>query len=622
MGHMVVWIDHNNDGWLDFYGVSATVPFFFQSNGDGTFQNITAISGLALTNPESASVGDFDNDGYSDLLITSNNLYEPVKVYRNNEGNGFEVVFSGLPASRAIWLDYNGDGILDFFCTRGSLTPLLYQGTGNGGFIDVTSQMGFSPGSGRSAAAGDYNNDGFVDIYCAVYGQNKLFASNAGEYYTDESFSAMVADFRNGVAQSWGDYNQDGWLDLYVANITSNRNILYRNNADGTFTDVTLFAGVADAGDARTCAWVDVNNNGLVDLFTTNHVFPNRLFRNNGDGTFTDIAVSSGIQSPQDGFGVSWGDFDRDGDLDVLICGHSYAVRLLRNDGGNESNFINILLSGSYDNKNGIGSRLELYHGEHYQMGEVNAGTGSTGQNALALHFGLGSDAMIDSLVITWPSGMRQMVPDIPANQFIIVEQQGNVPPSVFHLISPPPDSVISEDQVTFLWSTSTDPDHAMPIEYALHIYSQYNDTIINGLSDTTYLFHFPYWIETDTVFWHVTATDGLDYRNSWEQWHLNYSGTSNITGQTYAPDIFVIRSIAPQPAGNTLTLLMDLHVASFISMMLIDQTGMIVKVFPSQWLNQGTHHVHIDLTGVIAGLYILKLNARDITKGFVLIKI
>ena len=622
MGHLVVWIDHNNDGWLDFYGSSGTVPFFFQNNGDGTFQNITAISGLAQTNPESVSVGDFDNDGFSDLLITSNNLYEPVKVYRNNAGNGFEVVFSGLPASRAIWLDYNGDGILDFFCTRGSLSPLLYQGTGNVDFIDVTSQMGFSSGSGRSAAAGDYNNDGFADIYCAVYGQNKLFANHAGGYFTDESFSAMVADFRYGVAQSWGDYNQDGWLDLYVANITSNRNILYRNNADGTFTDVTLFAGVADAGDARTCAWVDANNDGLVDLFTTNHVFPNRLFRNNGNGTFTDIAVSSGIQSPQDGFGVSWGDFDRDGDQDVLICGHSYAVRLLRNDGGNESNFINILLSGSYDNKNGIGSRLELYHGERYQMGEVNAGTGSTGQNALALHFGLGSDTLIDSLVITWPSGMRQIVSSLSANQFITVYQEGNVPPSVFHLISPPPDSVISENQVTFLWGTSTDPDHAMPIEYALHIYSQYNDTIITGLTDTSYLFHFPHWIATDTVLWYITASDGLDYRASWEQWHLNYSGISSITGRPSVTDIFVIRSIAPQPAGNTSVLLLDVHVASSISMKLFHPTGVIIKEFPPQWFNRGQHQVTIDLSGCTPGMYILKVNARDITKGGILIKI
>jgi hypothetical protein len=324
---------------------------------------------------------------------------------------------------RAIWLDFEGDGDLDIFCNTGGF-PLLYLNDGEGNFTESAAGMGFNNNSGITSAAADMNNDGFTDIYTCSYGSaNRLYKNIAGGNVEDISFSAHVADYNKGVSQSWGDYDNDGFLDLYVSNIQSNRNILYKNLGDETFSDVTYDAGVADAGDARTSAWVDFNNDGLMDLFTTNHINENRLYQNNGDGTFTDMAEEWNIRNPEDGFGISWGDYDLDGDQDVLICGHTYSVKLLRNDGNNPGNYLDIELKGVFDNASGIGTRLEVYADGQMTVREVNGGRGARCQDALITHFGLAAATQTDSLIVKWQSGMVQKLYGVSANQLITIVQ-------------------------------------------------------------------------------------------------------------------------------------------------------------------------------------------------------
>jgi len=424
LGETVVWIDFDNDGWLDFYGNTNTSPFFYKNDGDGTFTNITTSTGLTDTDPGTVAVADFDKDGYDDLLIVSDHVALPLRIYKNMSGSSFQIVFEGQSGlERAIWLDFEGDGDLDIFCNTGGF-PLLYLNDGLGTFTESAGGMNFNSSSGITAAAADMNNDGLTDIYACIFGSaNRLYKNIAGGDVEDISYSAQVADYNKGVSQTWGDYNNDGFLDLYVANIQSNRNILFKNLGNETFSDVTYDAAVADEGDARTSAWVDFNNDGLMDLFTTNHVNNNRLYRNNGDGSFTDVAEVWNIKTPQDGFGISWGDYDLDGDQDVLICGHTYSVILLRNDGNNLGNYLDIELNGVFDNANGIGSRIEVYADGHMTVQEINGGRGARCQDALIAHFGLASATQADSIIVKWQNGLVQKLYGVSTNQLITIIQ-------------------------------------------------------------------------------------------------------------------------------------------------------------------------------------------------------
>lgn len=603
-GQTVVWLDYNNDGWQDFYGNTDQSAFFFENNGDGSFTDIISSTGLSGTDPASVAVADFDKDGYDDLLIASLNMSIPVTIYRNLQGNGFQSAFTGQTAiDRAIWLDFEGDGDIDIFCNTGAY-PLLYLNDGNGDFIESAAGMGFHDPSGISASAADMNNDGFTDIYCSNYGTaNRLYLNLAGEDVDDISFSAHVADFDNGVSQSWGDYDQDGYMDLYASNIQANRNNLYKNLGDETFEDVTYDAGVADHGDARTSAWVDFDNDGLLDLFTTNHIEPNMLFKNNGDGTFTDVATDWNIQDPEDGFGISWADYDHDGDQDILISGHTYSVQLLRNDGYNTNHYLDVQLQGIFDNTNGIGSRITLYNGENMAIREMNGGRGARCQDDLRAHFGLGNDDQVDSLLVRWPSGMMQMVYNIEIDQNITIVQDGNVPPTVFHLISPGNDSTLLDSIVTFVWSPSTDPDNNNSINYELRIFSESCDTSILNISDITYTVNLLGFCADDTLYWMVKASDGTDMRDSWETWKLILDEGIGISESNSPNDLFVI---FPNPASDQLTVGSRQSAGEKI-LKIFDFYGRKVKEFI---IPDGQKEIRINVSTLPKGMYLVRFES------------
>lgn len=611
LGHVVVWIDHNQDGWLDFFGSSDQESFFYENNGDGTFSDITSQLGLYGLDLESLAVADYDHDGYPDLLIAFNNQSIPVKVYRNNAGNGFtEAFIAPEGALRAIWLDFNYDGFLDIFCNTGNY-PCLYLNDGTGNFSNVAGSMGFNQSSGITSASSDFDNDGLPDLYCTTAsGTNRLYKNIAGENFQDVTFQAQVSDFRNGVGQCWGDYNNDGWMDLYIANISSNRNILFRNAGDGTFDDVTIMAGVQDAGDGRTCSWLDVNNDGKLDLFTTNHVNPNRLYINNGDETFTDLADELSIESPPDGFGFSWGDYDRDGDLDVLIAGHFGPLNLLRNDMIISAHYLDVLLSGNFDNKNGIGTRMTVFFDGASIIREVNGGTGARSQDALEVHFGLGSTQIVDSILMIWPSGMKQRLHDIAADQLITIEQQGNVPPRYFHLLEPGPDSIVTGQQLSFTWSSSIDPDSGNQAEYFFHILTPLRDTVIGPVPDTTIIMNMAAWMESDSTSWFVEATDGLDFRNSWEVWPLNYSYPVYISDQNMNNiKPFFLERIMPQPATEWMFVNLYTEQTGRYDFSIYNRSGILCQSHHYN-LMRGENKVILNISTLPKGIYVLSVSS------------
>lgn len=601
LGDMVLWIDHNNDGWLDFFGGTESETFFYQNNGDGTFTDISIVSGLSTLFPRTAAVADCDNDGYDDLIITSFHTAVPTKVYRNNGGQGFEEVFSSTGGSnRAIWLDYNADGRVDFINASSGGNTVLYLNQGSCTFVPATDEISFHSATGSLPAAADYNNDGLQDIFFAstsVTKTNRLYKNHAGTAIEDVTFGAGVSDFRNSVGAAWGDMDNDGFQELYYGNIGANRNVFFYNKGDGTFEDRTLAAGIQDAGDARTCTWQEINNDGWIDLFTTNHVNPNRLYINNSDGSFTNIANGAGIAGPQDGFGVSWGDFDRDGDLDVLIAGHSYGARLLRNDLDNSNSFINLNLRGVFDNRSAIGARATIYCQGNMQIREVNGGRGATGQDDLRLHFGIGSNTQADSLIIQWPSGAKQKHYNLIANQFLTFEQEGNIPPSRFRLSYPFPDSTYVTPTLVFAWRQSVDPDSGLAPWYNLKISTLEKDTLIGPIYDTLVEIGMQPWMQSDDSQWYVVASDEYSSTRSWDIFQLNYDFETTLPENMIDQEFNILSYSYSNPEGK-LQFAVESKKAQNIECIVSDISGrtIIKKQFPVH-SGLGSHTLDIPTT-------------------------
>lgn len=560
MGDLIVWLDYDNDGWLDFFGGTESEIFLFRNNGNGTFTNLIVGSGLESIFPRAVAVGDCDNDGYDDLLISSFHNSTPPKVYKNLNGQSFTEVFSTPDLNnshRAIWLDFNADGLIDFVTSSLSGNTVLYLNKGN---CQFEAASGFDPFNvGSLPVAGDFNNDGLQDIFVGIDNTiktNRLYKNITGSNIQDITFNATISDFRKCVSAAWGDMDNNGFLDLYIGNIGSNRNVFFYNKGNSTFEDRTVSAGISDAGDARNCTWQDVNNDGWIDLFTTNHTATNKLYINNGNSTFTNKAPESNISGPADGFGVSWGDFDKDGDLDVLICGHSFAAVLLRNELNSNNSFLNIKLIGTHDNRSAIGARASLYSNGSMQIREVNGGQGATGQDALALHFGMGSQTLADSIIVKWPSGAIQKIFNISANQHLTIVQEGNIPPTRFRLISPSPDTVYQLQTLRFSWQASSDPDSSNPVQYQLRISSPDRDTLIGPITENFVWVNMQPWMSTEPCTWKVSASDGIDITSSWDEFLLhNDIETSLISIDQNPAEIFSIITWTLAPASHQLQL-------------------------------------------------------------------
>jgi len=424
------WGDYDGDGDIDLYLTNHGVNRLYQNNGDGTFADVATASGTddgAYGN--GAAWADYDNDGDLDLYVcngAANRLYRS-----NGDGTFTEVGASSntddsADSRAAVWGDYDRDGYVDLYVTNAPGANRLYGNNGDGTFTDAGSASGTDDsGTSQSAAWGDYDNDGDLDLYVGDEGVgNRLYRNNDDGTFTDVGSTSGTDDAGLARAVAWGDYDNDGYLDLYVSNAYGT-NRMYHNEGDGTFTEVGGAAGTDDGANSNGASWGDYDNDGNLDLYLVNHQYaPNRLYRNNGDGTFTDVGASTETGDSPYGIDVSWGDYDDDGDLDLYVTKSNGANRLFRNDAVPPGrHWLHVNLTGSASNRSGIGARVRCVAGASRQIRDVGGGSGLHSQNSPGAAFGLGAATVVDSLEVRWPSGTVQVLTDQAADQRIAITE-------------------------------------------------------------------------------------------------------------------------------------------------------------------------------------------------------
>jgi hypothetical protein len=496
MGSGCGWIDYDQDGLLDLYLVNSAATrvytpkqplrsALYRNNGNGTFTDVTSKAGVGAEGlfGMGVAIGDYDNDGFPDLLVLG---YDRCILYHNNGDGTFTDVTersgvknSGRWASSAAWFDYDNDGRLDliianyvdwsptnnFYCgDRGpgmrsychpddfhGQPPTLYHNNGDGTFTDVskTSGLGLKGGNGLGVVTFDYDNDGWQDIFIANdHMPNFLFHNNRDGTFREVGYVAGVAvssdgEFEAGMGTDAADTNGNGHMDLVVTHLDMQLARLYQNAGDQTFDDATLRSKIGYATYHMSgfgTRFMDYDNDGAIDLFMANgHVLdnieryhsdvryaePKLMFRNTGHGVFENVSDRLGpdFQLPRISRGAAIADFDNDGNLDILVSNNGQAPQLLRNDGGNTNHWLEILLIGTKSNRDGVGARLKLTAGDLVLYDQRKGGMSYQSAQDPRLHFGLGQHSKVDQLEITWPSGIVTKLTDLPCNKIISVKE-------------------------------------------------------------------------------------------------------------------------------------------------------------------------------------------------------
>jgi enediyne biosynthesis protein E4 len=459
-----------------------TTAALYRNNRNGTFTDITRGSGLDVEMYGiGVAVADFDNDGREDVYITA---LEGDRLF-HNEGNGkFKDVTaaSGIRnasfGTSAAWLDYDRDGKLDLFVANyvqwteksdlwcsldGSVksycTPESYKGTssklfhnlGGGRFEDVTNKAGLGDPNSKSLGITviDFDNDGWPDIFVSNDTQpNKLYRNRGNGTFVEQGMQAGVAYGEDGVARGamgtdWSDYDRSGRPHLLVGNFSNQMLGLYHNEGNGLFVDEAPMSSVGRESLLSLAFGVfffDYDLDGYPDILAANgHIEeeigrvqpkikyqePPLLFRNLGSKKFENVSNSVGADfaRPLVARGAIYGDYDHDGDLDVLLTCNNGPARLLRNDGGNRNRWISIRTIGTKSNRDGIGASVTINSASGKQWNVVRSGSSYASQSDLALVFGLGQDSIVNSIEVSWPSGTKQKFTGVSTNQFITIDE-------------------------------------------------------------------------------------------------------------------------------------------------------------------------------------------------------
>jgi hypothetical protein len=429
--------DVDNDGDEDLYVTGFGGTVFFRNNGDGTFTEATEGAGLVDSRwSASAAFFELDSDGFLDLFVC-NYLDAPLEKHKACLATSAE---GERIASYCHPDEYDG-------------TPdALYRNRGDGTFEDVSRERGilFDPreSKGLGVVAADYDRDGDTDLYVANDSTRNFLYRNDGGRLSEVGLEAGVGyneegNPEAGMGTDFGDVDGDGWPDLVVTNFDLERNTLYRNLGGGFFLDATAAVGLAGASLTELgfgADFFDFDNDGWLDLVVANgHIIDNieaiqpslryaqpmQLFRNRGDGRFEDRSTDAGdaLEKARVGRGLATLDFDRDGDLDLVVSSGGAEAELLRNDGGNANGWISIELVGTSSNRSGIGARVDVRAGGRAQTEEARTAGSYLSQSEAALHFGLGPAPAVEEINVLWPSGRSETYRDLAARSRVRVKE-------------------------------------------------------------------------------------------------------------------------------------------------------------------------------------------------------
>ena len=436
--------DYNNDGFDDIFITYYGQNVLYRNNGDGTFTDVTKDAGLLYAGPARWGSGctflDYDRDGHLDLFIATYvdlNVGKLPKPGENPYCNFKGVQVNCGPRGLAMGNHY------------------LYRNLGDGTFVDVTEKAGIAKATktyAMTAVAADFDNDGWTDVYVASDSTPSLFFRNHHDgTFAEEGAERGIALSDEGTEQAGmgiavGDYDLDGSMDIFKTHFSDDTSILYKNDGTGNFNDVTAKAGIGV--ETRYISWgtgfADFDNDGWPDLaVVTGSVYPEveakfpqyplktprMIFRNLGNGKFEELIEEAGpgISAPHCSRGCAFGDFDNDGDVDMLISNLNEPPSLLRNDVTSGGNWIKVLLVGTVSNLSAIGSRIIATYGGRTQAQAVMAQSSFYSVSDKRIHFGIGKNTSAD-LEIHWTNGLVEQVKGVQANEFVtIVEKRGVV---------------------------------------------------------------------------------------------------------------------------------------------------------------------------------------------------
>ena len=501
MGSGAAWIDYDQDGFDDLLIINEAGPLtmtpdqvnksparcmLYHNNGNGTFTDVTDKAGINFKGcGMGVAVGDIDNDGYPDIFITA---YGKNVFYHNNGKGTFtdESKKTRLGGIEGFWTgasfaDYDKDGYLDLYVCgyvkysqlnkakvlrRGNdeeppdINPLsfppernlLYHNNRNGTFTEVAFPAGVADPGGKSLSASwcDFNNDGWPDLYVANdVSDNMLYLNNGDGTFSEGSHLAHVADYRGAMGLAIGDWDNNGTMDMFVTHWLAEENGFYINKLNAISKNSIYPSSLKFQDEAEKyglgqvsldyvgwgTSFFDYDNDTRLDLFVVNGstnqqegnpknliLMNNLLFWNEGtEKGFADVTSVSGqaLSDKNVGRGAAFGDYDNDGDVDVFVVNNCGEGMLLRNDGGNKNNWLELKLVGIKSNRSAIGAKIRIVSGNVSQIREVNNQSSYLSQNSLTQHFGLAKFKKIDTLNIQWPSGLNQQFLNVPVNERI-----------------------------------------------------------------------------------------------------------------------------------------------------------------------------------------------------------
>jgi ASPIC/UnbV protein/VCBS repeat protein len=488
-GRESCWFDYDLDGDLDLFVANenkTTAPtVLYRNNNDGTFTDVAAQAGVAITTGvKGVACTDYDRDGYPDLLMVgtiSSGTGLGFELYRNPGNSTFVKRTTAAGFSKkhypqsAAWGDYDNDGDLDLYFTRG-----------DNGFEDklvwntkkITAIVS-PPNSGEEGLTFSTTDPAVTfDLWLSdrkqltkevTFGSTNKHPSavpftlnTTTSHIGKPSYTPGVTEgtfiWRDSPTAPWnirwsrsgsriydavgvlttpGEFSGVGSIGFDVPSTTTKKNALYKNNGNGTFTEVTNAAGMEDSlSNSRDAQWIDFDNDGDLDLYVTNHGNtyignePNRLYRNNGNGTFTEVATTVGLLGPTEGNDTcsAWADYNNDGFLDAYVANATWTGYLagphkLYRNGGNSNHWLQIRLVGVISNRLGVGAKVKVTTGALTQFREVGVDATGACRNSLLAHFGLQQSTQVDVIIVTWPSGIVQTLQNIAADQVLVITE-------------------------------------------------------------------------------------------------------------------------------------------------------------------------------------------------------